>query len=223
MQVPTAGGRPFVGGHRLQVQQAQASTVRGLVIEGAYSRFCTSLVAAMYAVRRGSDQPCQLICPFSCVQMFRWPSMNVSTDLIVKPGATPTMQTHACTFTNEVMTALESATNCFHRGTLTEAVSRGAMLQTVNGIPQLGCLDVRHVLATAREIASAMTYLHSQNVLHGDLNGNNILLVGSTPTAADDRDFSAKVADFGLSRMLAPGRWGWCGREGRPMKQGGGG
>jgi len=78
------------------------------------------------------------------------------------------------------------------------------MLQTVNGIPQLGCLDVRHVLATSREIASAMTYLHSQNVLHGDLNGNNILLVGSTPTAADDRDFSAKVADFGLSRMLAP-------------------
>jgi serine/threonine protein kinase len=110
----------------------------------------------------------------------------------------------------------------FFRGTLADAISRGAMLATVDGIPQLGSVDVLHVLATAREIASALMYLHSQNVLHGDLNGNNILLVGSTPTPVDTRSFSAKVADFGLSRMLAPGGLGLgilgCGEGGTGME-----
>lgn len=42
-----------------------------------------------------------------------------------------------------------------------------------------------------------------QSVLHGDLNGNNILLAGPHPTpAAPCPEFEAKVADFGLSRLL---------------------
>lgn len=47
----------------------------------------------------------------------------------------------------------------------------------------------------------------AQNVLHGDLNGNNILLAGAhvSPGADDQRGFTAKVADFGLSRLLSPG------------------
>jgi len=53
--------------------------------------------------------------------------------------------------------------------------------------------------ATAHEIASALAYLHGQNLLHGDLTGGNILLCNSD---ADERGFSAKVADFGLSRTL---------------------
>ena len=52
---------------------------------------------------------------------------------------------------------------------------------------------------TAREIASALMYLHSRDVLHGDLTGGNILLISSD---TDERGFTAKVADFGLSRML---------------------
>jgi serine/threonine protein kinase len=52
-----------------------------------------------------------------------------------------------------------------------------------------------------------LLFLLLQNVLHGDLNGNNILLAGAhvTPAAADQRGFTAKVADFGLSRLLSPG------------------
>jgi len=69
------------------------------------------------------------------------------------------------------------------------------------------------VVRTASDIAAAMTYLHGQNVLHGDLNGNNILLVGANPRPGDDRDFLAKVADFGLSRALQAGQ----------VRQGGGG
>ena len=44
--------------------------------------------------------------------------------------------------------------------------------------------------ATAREIASAMSYLHSLDILHGDLSGGNILLASSNQ---DDRSFTAKV------------------------------
>lgn len=45
-----------------------------------------------------------------------------------------------------------------------------------------------------------MTYLHSLDILHGDLTGGNILLVSSNK---DSRGFIAKVADFGLSRVLS--------------------
>lgn len=48
-----------------------------------------------------------------------------------------------------------------------------------DGAPQAGRVNLVKALATAREVAGAMEYLHSQNVLHGDLNGNNILLAGA--------------------------------------------
>ena len=49
-----------------------------------------------------------------------------------------------------------------------------------------------NVLRTAIEIAGAMSYLHSLDILHSDLNGNNILLISNT--GIDDRPFSVKVA-----------------------------
>lgn len=57
----------------------------------------------------------------------------------------------------------------------------------------------QHVLRTALEIASAMSYCHGLNILHGDLTGNNVLLVSSN---RDPRGFVAKVTDFGLSRVV---------------------
>lgn len=59
---------------------------------------------------------------------------------------------------------------------------------------------LRTYRATAHEIAAALAYLHSQDLLHGDLTGGNILLASSGD--ADERGFCAKVADFGLSRTL---------------------
>ena len=42
------------------------------------------------------------------------------------------------------------------------------------------------------DIAFALAYLHSQQIVHGHLTSNNVLLVGTT----------AKVADFGMSKLL---------------------
>lgn len=50
--------------------------------------------------------------------------------------------------------------------------------------------DLEAILATAREIAAGMAYLHADNILHGDLTAGNILLVSSPK---DRRQFSAKV------------------------------
>ncbi|MEW5298840.1 MAG: hypothetical protein WDW36_001918 [Sanguina aurantia] len=55
------------------------------------------------------------------------------------------------------------------------------------------------VLATAGEIASAMTYLHARCILHGDLTAHNVMLCSSEK---DERKWTAKVADFGLSRVF---------------------
>eukprot|EP00878_Enallax_costatus_P010057 GHUV01010498.1.p1 GENE.GHUV01010498.1~~GHUV01010498.1.p1 ORF type:complete len:719 (+),score=216.73 GHUV01010498.1:179-2335(+) len=60
--------------------------------------------------------------------------------------------------------------------------------------------DLKAILPTAREIAGALSYLHSKNILHGDLTGSNVLL---TVTAEGSRGWMAKVSDFGLSRLIS--------------------
>eukprot|EP00882_Tetradesmus_deserticola_P021070 GHRQ01022792.1.p1 GENE.GHRQ01022792.1~~GHRQ01022792.1.p1 ORF type:complete len:111 (-),score=27.24 GHRQ01022792.1:86-418(-) len=74
------------------------------------------------------------------------------------------------------------------------------------GITVEGLAGCKHRLvllclqATAREMAGALSYLHSKNILHGDLTGNNVLL---TVTADDRRGFVAKVC----STPPCLGRW----------------
>lgn len=54
-----------------------------------------------------------------------------------------------------------------------------------------------HILYTVRDIARAIQYMHDHDTLHGDLNTNNVMLVTDK---SDARGFTAKVADFGLSK-----------------------
>ena len=58
------------------------------------------------------------------------------------------------------------------------------------------------LLQTAADIAQAMTFLHSHDIIHGDLTGNNVLLSKSDK---DTRGFTALVSDFGLSRVARDG------------------
>ena len=50
--------------------------------------------------------------------------------------------------------------------------------------------DMVAVYATARDIASAMAYVHSKGLIHGDLRGDSLGLISSTQ---DPRGFTAKV------------------------------
>ncbi|CAK0736720.1 hypothetical protein CVIRNUC_000792 [Coccomyxa viridis] len=85
------------------------------------------------------------------------------------------------------------------KGNLQDAVDRGVFVMSRSNAPEQQC-NVRSVRETALEIASALAYLHSLNILHGDLSGGNILLTSSNK---DTRKFTCKVADFGLSRVLS--------------------
>lgn len=84
-----------------------------------------------------------------------------------------------------------------NRGSLQDAIDKGAF--RTQGTAQEGSPNMINIMRTATEIAGAMTYLHSLDILHSDLNGNNILLISNT--GIDDRPFSIKVSDFGLSRI----------------------
>lgn len=54
-----------------------------------------------------------------------------------------------------------------------------------------------------QEIASALSYLHSRNIIHGDLTGNNVLLSSCTK---DLRRFTALVRPLPSARATPPAR-----------------
>jgi serine/threonine-protein kinase len=59
-------------------------------------------------------------------------------------------------------------------------------------ISRLGPLSLEHTIAIARDVAAALDYAHSQNVLHRDIKPENILLDGPR----------ALVCDFGVARAI---------------------
>lgn len=87
-------------------------------------------------------------------------------------------------------------------GTLVEACEKGWLRTPRNAVLDVGKPDMLVICETAREIASALTYLHGRNIIHGDLTGSNVLLMS---THKDARQFTAKVSDFGLSRVVSSG------------------
>lgn len=76
-------------------------------------------------------------------------------------------------------------------GSLQSAIDRGHFQNT--GSCFAGGPDVHRILACATQIAGAMRHLHEHDIIHADLNGNNVLF---------DPHGGVKIADFGLSRLL---------------------
>jgi serine/threonine protein kinase len=62
-----------------------------------------------------------------------------------------------------------------NKGSLSDGVDKGWFRQKNS----LFDADYRTLLTSAKEVASALCYLHELNILHGDLNGNNVLLTAS--------------------------------------------
>eukprot|EP00198_Chlamydomonas_reinhardtii_P004740 XP_001694076.1 predicted protein [Chlamydomonas reinhardtii] len=63
--------------------------------------------------------------------------------------------------------------------------------------------DLALVVQTALGVASGVAYLHSRNIIHGDLSTNNVLLMR---TPSPGLPVVAKVSDFGLSLRLSDGQ-----------------
>lgn len=83
-----------------------------------------------------------------------------------------------------------------NKGSLSDAVERG-WLRNRHSLFEV---NYKAIVLSAREVAAAMVYLHARSILHGDLTGNNVLLTSSD---RDERRWTSKVADFGLSRVMA--------------------
>ncbi|GAX84206.1 hypothetical protein CEUSTIGMA_g11629.t1 [Chlamydomonas eustigma] len=88
------------------------------------------------------------------------------------------------------------------KGCLQDALDRGWLLDECSCIT--GKPRMEAVLGLALQIASAMQYLHSENVMHGDLSAWNVLLTSvGAKKASHGLNFLAKVADFGLARDIS--------------------
>eukprot|EP00927_Polykrikos_kofoidii_P065010 TRINITY_DN60809_c0_g1_i1.p1 TRINITY_DN60809_c0_g1~~TRINITY_DN60809_c0_g1_i1.p1 ORF type:complete len:600 (-),score=82.01 TRINITY_DN60809_c0_g1_i1:155-1828(-) len=61
-------------------------------------------------------------------------------------------------------------------------------------------VNMHEAMEVAGETASAACYLHSRNIIHGDLTPGNIML-SHRPSVA--KGYIAKVSDFGVSRILS--------------------
>ena len=80
----------------------------------------------------------------------------------------------------------------WHKGLLLEdGIEQGCFRLPATSKVPLGPPDLLGIIITAREIAAAMGCLHSTDILHGDLTGNNILL---TNHDQDHRSFTVKVS-----------------------------
>lgn len=86
------------------------------------------------------------------------------------------------------------------QGSLEDAVSQGVFHLNQPASPGEGRADMACVCATLLDVASALAYLHKLHILHRDLKLKNVLLKSAE---TDWRGFTAKVSDFGLSKLLA--------------------
>ena len=71
-----------------------------------------------------------------------------------------------------------------------DAVERGWFMTEDSLVASSPAPDLFAVYATARDIASAMAYLHSQGIIHGNLQGDSL---GLAKSSQDQRGFVVKV------------------------------
>ncbi|GAX80279.1 hypothetical protein CEUSTIGMA_g7717.t1 [Chlamydomonas eustigma] len=83
------------------------------------------------------------------------------------------------------------------KGSLSRALSTFMLHQPHDGLNVKW--DAWASLEILKEITQSIMFLHQNRILHGDLKAANVLLASS---ALDRRKYIAKVADFGLSRVL---------------------
>jgi hypothetical protein len=81
-----------------------------------------------------------------------------------------------------------------HLCIVTEFVERGSLRNLLTDVTV--SIDEKLILKMALDICKAMTYLHQMNIIHRDLKSDNLLVT---------LDWSVKVADFGLAKLIRTG------------------
>ncbi|CAE7692149.1 CTR1 [Symbiodinium sp. CCMP2456] len=71
--------------------------------------------------------------------------------------------------------------------------------------PRFDETGLRQVKSIMLDVAKACEYLHSQEIIHGDLTSNNVLLQTRPASDPQELGFVCKVCDFGLARVLEEG------------------
>eukprot|EP00727_Mastigamoeba_balamuthi_P014758 m51a1_g9908 putative tyrosine-protein kinase fes fps (895) ;mRNA; r:95091-98772 len=85
---------------------------------------------------------------------------------------------------------------------VTEFAQEGSLLSLLRS-PEGAALPVDELLVMAKDMASGMEYLASQDIVHRDLAARNVFVFRS----AGDQRRTLKIGDFGLSRFLVGGEW----------------
>ena len=78
-------------------------------------------------------------------------------------------------------------------GFLFEYCENGSLYENLHKKKTLPAISER--LRLALEVAEGMEHLHDLNIIHRDLNSNNVVLT---------KDFGAKICDFGCARRIGP-------------------
>jgi len=93
---------------------------------------------------------------------------------------------------------------------VSEYVALGALWDVLRSLKSNGGkMEVQQRLKVVRGIAAGMAHLHSIGIIHRDLSARNVLLA---------EDYEAKVADFGLSRVLAMADHGYTKTRTGPLR-----
>ncbi|CAE7222606.1 Frk [Symbiodinium natans] len=72
-------------------------------------------------------------------------------------------------------------------------------------VPRTSGLGLKQAKTILCDISTGCEYLHSKDIIHGDLTSNNVLLKSRDSTGPLELDFVCKVCDFGLARVLEEG------------------
>lgn len=78
---------------------------------------------------------------------------------------------------------------------VTEFMERGSLFDLIHKDRLHEKVPLSQLLEWIKDIAKAMVFIHSRNILHCDLKSKNILV---------DENLNLKIADFGLSRLKNP-------------------
>lgn len=82
-------------------------------------------------------------------------------------------------------------------GSLKNAIRQGKFSKSSE--PYDFTVSLSDVLPMALDIANGLSYLHSHNIIHGDLKIDNVLL---SKSSHQNVKYQYKIGDFGLSRIL---------------------